>query len=157
ITVQVEPGAGAAKLRVECPSRFLVMPDFFADDITLDATKMPLDAIELPSENFVLHMTGGGEAIAMCVFENRKDDVKATIVGKGKDRHVTGSEIGFEKRKIWVALLEAKQIWHAHDIAAGDTGKIIDLRWRMPFPAQWRVDFTRPNGMNDSWEMLLQE
>jgi hypothetical protein len=27
----------------------------------------------------------------------------------------------------------------------------------MPFTAQWRVDFTRPNGMSDSWEMLLQD
>jgi hypothetical protein len=157
IAVQVEPGVGSAKLRVECPSRFLVMPDFFADDITLDATKMPLDAIDLPSENFVLHMTGDGDALAMCVFENRQHDVKATLAGKGKGRHVTGSEIGFEKKKIWIALLEAKQIWHAHDIAAADTDKIIGLDWRMPFPAQWRVDFGRPNGMTDSWEMILQE
>ena len=27
----------------------------------------------------------------------------------------------------------------------------------MPFPAQWRVDFTRSNDLTDSWEMLLQE
>jgi hypothetical protein len=27
----------------------------------------------------------------------------------------------------------------------------------MPFPAQWRVNFTRPNGLTDSWEMLLQD
>src|SRR5262249_30915041 len=27
VTVQVEPGAGAGKLRVECPGRFVVLPD----------------------------------------------------------------------------------------------------------------------------------
>jgi hypothetical protein len=27
----------------------------------------------------------------------------------------------------------------------------------MPFPAQWRVDFTKTDGLADSWEMLLQE
>jgi hypothetical protein len=33
----------------------------------------------------------------------------------------------------------------------------MPLDWTMPFPAQWRVDFTRPDGLTDSWEMLLQE
>src|SRR5262249_24521449 len=69
----------------------------------------------------------------------------------------TASEIGFEGKKIWVALLEAPHIWHTHDLKAADTGKIIPLDWKMPFPAQWRVDFTRPNDLTDSWEMLLQE
>ena len=60
VSVQAEPGTGAGKLRVECPGRFGVLPDFFADDITIDATRLPLDAVELPSENFVLHLTGDG-------------------------------------------------------------------------------------------------
>src|SRR5262249_3396539 len=46
VAVQVEPGTRAGKLRVECPGRFSVLPDFFADDITVDATRLPLDAVE---------------------------------------------------------------------------------------------------------------
>ena len=60
VAVQAEPGTGAGKLRVECPGRFGVLPDFFADDLTIDATRLPLDAVELPSENFILHLTGDG-------------------------------------------------------------------------------------------------
>jgi hypothetical protein len=157
VTVQVEPGTGAGKLRVECPGRFVVLPDFFADDITLDATKLPLAAVELPSENFVLHLTGQGDAIATCVFENRQQDVKVTLTGTGNQRHVTGSEIGFEGKKIWVALLEAPGIWHSLELTAADTGKIMPLGWNMPFPGQWRVDFTRAGDLTDSWEMLLQD
>jgi hypothetical protein len=157
ISVQTEPGTGAGKLRVECPGRFVVLPDFFADDITLDATRLPLTAVELPSENFVLHLTGQGDALALCVFENRQQDVKVTLGGEGGQRHVTGSEIGFEGKKVWVALLEAPQIWHTRDLKSADTGKVLQLDWKMPFPAQWRVDFTRPNDLTDSWEMLLQE
>jgi hypothetical protein len=33
----------------------------------------------------------------------------------------------------------------------------MPLHWKMPFPAQWRVDLTRRNDLTDSWEMLLQE
>jgi hypothetical protein len=157
VAVRVEPGTGAGKLRVECPGRFVVLPDFFADDITLDATRLPLSAAELPSENFVLHLTGQGDSLAMCVFENRQQDVRVTLDGAGERRQITGSEIGFEGKKIWVALLDAPGIWHAHDLNAADTNKVIRLDWKMPFPAQWRVDFSRPEDLTDSWEMLLQE
>jgi len=157
VSVQAEPGTGAGKLRVECPGRFGVLPDFFADDITFDATRLPLAAVELPSENFVLHLTGEGDAIAMCVFENRQQDVKVTLSGEGARRILTGSEIAFEGKKIWVALMEAPQIWHTHELSPADAGKVIPLDWKMPFPAQWRVDFTRSNDLTDSWELLLQE
>ncbi len=157
VSLQVEPGSGAGKLRVECPGRFVVLPDFFADDITIDAARLPLETVELPSENFVLHLTGKGDAIGMCVFENRKQDVKVALAGTGAQRLITGSEIGFEGKKIWVGLLEAPRIWHTHDLQPADTGKILPLDWQMPFAAQWRVDFTRANDLTDSWEMLLQE
>jgi hypothetical protein len=157
VSVQAEPGTGAGKLRVECPCRFGVLPDFFADDITIDATRLPLDAVELPSENFVLHLTGEGDAIGMCVFENRQQDVKVTLSGAGDRRIITGSEIVFEGKKVWVALLEAPKIWCMRELKPTDTGKVIPLDWKMPFPAQWRVDFTRSNDLTDSWVMLLQD
>ncbi len=157
ISLQAEPGAGANQLRIDCPGRSVVLPDFFADDIVIDAGKVPLPAVEVPSENFLLHLTGKSDAIAMCVFENRQQDVKVTLSGTGKDRMITGSEIGFEGKRIWVGLLEAPQIWHERDLKADDTGKLIPLDWKMPFPAQWRVDFTKTNELTDSWEMLLQE
>jgi hypothetical protein len=156
VAVQVEPGTGAGKLRVECPGRFAVLPDFFTDDITLDATRLPLDRANLPSENIVLHFIGDGDAIAMCVFESRKEDVQVTLNGQGDRRIITGSEVGFEDKKVWVALLDAPSIWHTRNLEAADTGKIISLDWTMPFPAQWRVDFTRSNDLTDSWVMLLQ-
>jgi hypothetical protein len=157
VSIQVEPGTGAGKLRVECPGRFVLLPDFFADDISIDAAKLPLSAVDLPSENFVLHLTANGDAIAMCVFENRQQDVKVTLAGEGDKRRITGSEIGFEGKKVWVSILEAPHIWHMRDLKSADTGQVLPLDWKMPFPAAWRVDFTRPNDLTDSWEMLLQE
>jgi len=156
VAVQVEPGTGAGKLRVECPGRFAVLPDFLTDDIMLDATRLPLDRAELPSENFILHFTGAGDAIAMCVFESRKEGVQVTLNGQGDRRIFTGSEVGFEDKRVWVALLDAPGIWRTYDLKAADAGKIIPLDWTMPFPAQWRVDFTRSNDLTDSWMMLLQ-
>jgi hypothetical protein len=157
VALETVPGAGASGLRVECPGRFAMLPDFFADDIVIDAAKIPLAAVEVPSENFVLHMAGNGEAIAMCVFENRDQDVRLTLSGDGEKRVVTGSEIRFGKdRKIWIGLLEAPQIWHVA-AKAGDTGKVSRMDWKIPFRAQWRVDFHRTDDLIDSSTLLLQE
>ena len=155
IAVEVAPGPGAGLLRVESPGRYVVMPDFFADDILIDARKIPVSSAEIPSENFVLHMTGDEDAIAMCVFENSDQDVSITFSGEADSRIVSGSEIRFgDDGKIWVALLTGDGIWHAFDVAEEQAGEILPLDWKMPFAAQWRVDFTRSNDLTDSWEML---
>jgi hypothetical protein len=158
VTVEVQPGEGADKLRVDCPSRFIVLPDFFADDIVIDARKLPPASVEIPSENFMLQLAGKGEAIVMSVFENKEQDFRLSLNGTGNDRVATGSEIEFGKgRKIWVSVLEAPQIWHVREIEAADAGKTLPLDWKMPFPAAWRCDLTRANDLADSWEMLVQK
>ncbi|MBI3857796.1 MAG: hypothetical protein HY293_19105 [Planctomycetes bacterium] len=158
VAVEVAPGAGAVKLRVECPSRYVVLPDFFSDDIVIDASKIPPATAELPSENFLLHLAGKGEAIAMCVFENRDQDVTCTLAGSGEARRFSGSEIDFGKdKKIWVAMLEAPQVWHVGEVKPGDSKKESKLDWTMPYLAQWRVDFTRTDELTDSWDLLLQK
>lgn len=156
--LETEPLAGADGLRVESPCRFLVLPDFFADDVVIDAAKIPAARAELPSENFLVHLTGTGDCMAVSVFENKEQEVRVTLSGEGAQRAVTGSEIRFGKgRKIWTALLEGPQLWHTLDIQADDGGKVMPLGWKLPFPACWRADFTQTDDLTDSWEMLLQE
>ncbi len=154
VAVEVEPGAGAKSLRVECASRFLVLPDFFADDILIDAAKLALPATELPSENFLVHPLGAGDALGVTVFENREQDVRIAL-GGGR---VTASEIDFGKnRKIWFAVLTGAGLWHQADVREQDLRKVVPLGWKVPFPAQWRVDFTRTGDLTDSWEMIHQK
>ncbi len=155
IFLETVPGPGAGRLQINAPGRYVVLPDFFADDIVIDATKIPVPVAEIPSENFLMHLIGEGNAIAMCAFENNDQDVRVTFSGEGTRRVVKSSEIRFGKgRKIWVAIMAAPQIWHELEIKDADAGNIIPLNWKMPFPAQWRVDFTRRSGLVDSWEML---
>ena len=97
IFLETEPGVGAGRLRVEAPGSYVVLPDFFADDILIDASKVPVPEIEIPSENFLLHLIPGGDAIAMCVFENREQDVKITLAERDGRRIITGSDINFGK------------------------------------------------------------
>jgi hypothetical protein len=158
VAVETSPGAGAERLRVECPTRFAVLPDFFADDVLIDARKIPIASTEVPSENFLMHLLGSGEAIAMAISESREQEFRLTLAGEREKRMITGSEIAFGgKKKIWLALLEGPGIWHSVDLKREDAQKIIPLEWTMPFVAQWRVDFSRPNDLVDGWDMLLQK
>ncbi len=158
VVVEVQPGEGAEKLRVEVPSRIIVLPDFFADDIVMDARKIPAASAEIPSENFLLQFAGKGEAIVMSVFENKEQDVRLSLSGSGDARVSDAAEIEFGKnRKVWVSLLEAPQIWHVKELAPEDAGKTLPLDWKMPFRAAWRCDLTRSNDLADSWDMLLQK
>jgi hypothetical protein len=153
--LEVTPVDNAELMRVDSAGRFVVLPDFFADDILIDARAIPVQSAELPSENFLLHLTGAGDAITMCVFENSDQDIRVTFSGEGEQRIASGSEIRFGGgRKIWVTLLSGAGIWHTFDVRERDAGRIIPLAWKMPFAAQWRVDFTRSNDLTDSWEML---
>jgi len=156
VGLEADPGAGAAGLRVECPGRFVVLPDFFADDIRIDAVKTAPSMVEVPSENFVLHPAIDGNAIVMAVFENRDQDVRLTLAGEGPQRVVTGSEIRFGKgRKIWVSLLETPQIWRVLP-QLGNVQKPAATDWKVPFRAQWRADFASDDAIA-SFTLLLQD
>jgi hypothetical protein len=155
--IKTTAGVGVEKLRVHAPCRFAVLPDFFADDIVIDAAAIPVAQAELPSENFLLHMMHDGEAILMTVSESRDNDIVAHLAGDSS-RQITYSDIFFGKKpRIWVAILAGKGIWHQRAISPADAGKVIHLDWQMPFTALWRVDWSKADKLTESWEMLLQD
>lgn len=161
VAVEVEPGAGAEALRLECDARFVVLPDFFADDMLFDARRLALDSIEVPSDNFILHLAGKGGLLVMGILESRDREVKVALSGPKEERVFASSELPFgaARKRVWAAVLSAPEIWHAFDVQVeeGKKGRPPEraLDWKMPFPAQWRCDFTRSDELTDSWEMLL--
>ena len=154
--VKTAPGPGVEALRIGAPCRFGVLPDFFADDIVLDATGLAADRAELPSENFFLHMLPDRNGIVMAVWTSRKKDMRVDLAGAGAERAVQASEIPYGKDgNVYVAVLEGRRLWHARDVASADAGRILHLKWRVPFAAHWRVDWTRDDDLTDSWEMAI--
>ena len=150
--------AGVKALRVAAPCRFVVLPDFFADDIVADATSLPVAEADLPSENFLLHFVGEGDAIVMTVSKSRGNDIRITLAGTGDQRRIQTSTIQYgDDRAIWVAILDGPGTWHVRNIQPSDKGKIIRLGWRMPYQAAWRVDWRQDNGLTDSWEMAIEK
>jgi len=155
--VKSEAREATTGLGVRAPCRWLVLPDFFADDIVVDAAGIPVATAELPSENFLLHLLPGGNAMVMEVASSRAQDARITLDGAGDARTMGRSEMAYGKDgKIWVAVLEGRNIWHAQDVKKTDAGQVLPMDWRSPFPAQWRVDYRLANGLCSSWEMLSE-
>jgi hypothetical protein len=154
--VKATAGPGVEKLRVHAPCRFAVMPDFFGDDIVVDASTMSVARAELPSEHFLLHMMHGGEAIVMTVSESRDHDVQVALSDTAP-REILSTDVSFgRKPHAWIAILAEEGIWHEQAVRLADAGRVIELDWRMPFAALWRVDWSTVDRLTDSWEMLLQ-
>jgi hypothetical protein len=157
VFIKTTASAGVEKLRVRAPCRFAILPDFFGDDMVVDAAAIPVPRADLPSENFLLHMVQGGDAMVMTVSESRENDIAVTLSGTAQ-REIVCSDIAYGKKpRIWVAVLEGKGVWHQRDIVPADAGKVLDLNWKMPFAALWRVDWATADKLTDSWEMLLQQ
>jgi len=157
VFVRTEARGGVERLRLEAPCRFAVLPDCFADDIAVDATELPVDRAELPSENFLLHMVGRGEAIVLAVWNRREEDIQVALAGQDKARVIQASEIPYgTKGNVYVALLESRGIWHSHDVSKADADRVIPLEWKAPFAAHWRMDWRQDDGLTDSWDMLVQ-
>jgi hypothetical protein len=155
--VRTEASQGVKSLAVQAACRFLTLPDFFADDIVVDAADLPVDTAELPSENFLLQMAGQGDAIVMAVSNSREQDVTVRLSGSGENRTIDQSEIRYgADGKIWIALLEAPGIWHQRNVEPGGTGRVVALDWKAPYPAQWRVDWRRSDRLTGSWEMISE-
>jgi len=155
--VKTTATTGVAKLRLHAPCRFAVMPDFFGDDIVVDAAALSVGRAELPSENFLMHMMHAGQVIVMTVSQSRDADIGIAL-SKTQPRRIESSEISYgPKRRIWVAVLAGKGIWHERTIRQSDAGSFLKLDWQMPYPALWRVDWSTADKMTDSWGMLLQD
>ena len=158
VFVKTEAPRGVKSLRLDAPCRTVVLPDFFADDIVVDAAEIPVPQAELPSENFLLHLVGQGDAMVMSVSDSREQDAVIRLAGQGESRRITASELRFGKEgKIWLAVIEGHGVWHRQRVAKKDAGRTVRLDWQAPCPAQWRVDWRRSNGLTSSWEMLSQK
>ena len=157
VFVETTAREGAGSLRVEAPCRFMVLPDFFADDIVLDALELPGAQAELPADHVVLRLLPDHRAIVMTVVKTAAEDVRVGLAGEGAGRRFEDSAVPYgEDGKLWVAVLAAPDIWHARAVAAQDAGKAVHLDWSRPFAAQWRVDYRRAGGLTDSWEMVVE-
>jgi hypothetical protein len=148
----MQAGAGADRLFVWCRPRWVVVPDFFGDDMIFGPQSFgPHPAAMarrgLPTENLLLSLIRGGDAMIMAVWPSGRQASHAIADGQGPDRTILGCEIeGAENEPLWVAFFEGQTLWHEEAISADTPPARWTPDFQPPFDAQWRADLVGPDG-----------
>jgi hypothetical protein len=149
--LECQPVQNADRLRVENAARFVVIPDFFGADMVYDPRAYPQSQLVIPPENFMLSLIEGERTIVMTVWPTGEQEAKLALSGSAQARRIADTEITFQGKSIFVAVLHAPGIWHEQQLAAPYTDQDLSLGWRRPFPAKWRANFCRQR-QSDSWD-----
>ncbi len=152
--VEFQPGDRTESLRVEAPGKYAVLPDIFGGDLVVGAKDAA--ALRFPSERLLLQMLDGGNAIVECAWPSPGQRVSLF----GRHQAFVASEIacsGAKGERVAVAVLAAPAIWREEPMADLDPVKDRKLDWRVPFPALWRADYPRTDGLIDSWKCVIRK
>ena len=89
--VEVRPGQGTDRLAVLAETRYVVVPDFFGDDMVFGAKAVSRPRLRLPAENMLLSLLDGGNAEVMCVWSSNRQEAVALRGNSGADRRLRDS------------------------------------------------------------------
>jgi len=152
VYLEVQPGAGMGNLCTRIDSSYLVVPDFFGDDMVWGAESFDGEKIGLPAENYFLHLLADRAGLVMAVWEADGIDAAGVLARQNGKNNISGSEIGCAKdKRIWLAFIEDKNIWYEQNIPGHQQDENLKLNWQAPFPAKWRADFLGKGNFSQSW------
>ncbi len=165
--VKITPVRDAASVEVKAATRYVALPDFFADDVIFDPVKFKTPRLGVPAENFLLQFLEGGDTIVMCIWpgslklpargkaaapggkavkEGPDPQVDLLLGGEGQARRVSAARIEFQNKPVYVGILEQKGIWHDEEVSGMPGYKPAPIAWKPPFEARWRGDFIVADG-----------
>jgi len=137
--VEVVPGSGAAALQVRASARFSFIPDFFGNDVLYDPCETAVAKVFAPAENFLVSLVEGHAALSMITWpKDGGEEVSLCCEGTGADRRFTATQVSFNGKSIFVAVVVREGTWFERDLrtAKKDTTLVVE-GWEPPFPAKW--------------------
>lgn len=162
---EIKPVKGLKAVAIAAPTRFAVMPDFFAMDVALDARHVKQDKAVALADNFYLMPLDGGNAMMFCVWpgadpkeETREESVvEFTVSGAGEARKFTESRAYFPGSKpVYVSLLEGTNCWRYEDVTSQNMDQAFKIDWKRPFDARWRATFMTMDGkLVPTWNVSI--
>ena len=156
VFLEAKPVEQAARIQVRIPMRFAVIPDFFGADMVFDPRAYTQAKVLLPSDNFLLQLVEGENAIVMTVWPEGDQQAEALLAGSDARRRIEATEVTFDGKSIFVGILQADGIWHEHRLPEFPVEQDVNLEWKKPFPAQWRANFCSGR-RSDSWDFHGQK
>lgn len=131
--LEVRGGKDSQVLAITAPSQWLVVPDFFGDDMVLPERAAPGLPAPLPAERMLLLLGGSGNSMIQATWSSpaqraRWLSFKHLPVGVGIDCA--------KDQRVFLAFFEGAGLWRQQ---GGPGGAAAD-DWKPPFPAKWRTN-----------------
>jgi hypothetical protein len=137
--LEIVPGKNAGALQVRGAARFSFLPDFFGNDVLFDPAECRAGTVFAPAENFLVNLLDGQAALTMLVWP--KDGGEEALLlpeGEGQSRRFGATQVSFNGKSVFVAVLAREGIWCGKDLRAAAKDKTFAVPdWRPPFPAKW--------------------
>ncbi|HOY58136.1 MAG TPA: hypothetical protein PK640_08355 [Verrucomicrobiota bacterium] len=179
--LEIRPDEQANPVEVLTESRYVVVPDYFGDDMVFDApsprpsppvgereTDGQLRRTEyLPAENFLLNLLDDGNAMMMTVWASREQDARfisttpltnSLSPAEGERAGVRGTapDKSGETCSLQIGCIRGKSVWLALLESSGlwhASSASAEDDWKPPFPAKWRYSVLHGSGVADSWTL----
>jgi len=141
--LEVYPGPRLLHVRADADIRYAVVPNYFGDDMVFSAGDTNAAELPLPTDQLLLAMLGDGGAVMMCVCESDQRECCIVLTETEQKRRIVATAMpAVEGKRIWVALLEDRDIWTAGPAPTSSAAS----RWSPPFAARWRLDKLQGDG-----------
>ena len=151
--LEVRGGPDTGMLRIAQDARYLVVPDFFGDDLVLDPTSIEQPVVGLPTERSLLGLVDAGQAVVACVWPSPRQRAELRVELSGpRERRTANCALDLPSgQRVWIGLFRGRHIWHVRPMAPRDAGSAVALDWQAPFSAQWRASLVAADGSARSW------
>ncbi len=153
--LEIRPLENAGAVQVRTPIRFTIIPAYTeykdagvgyqqaCQDVVFNPRDYSASRLLLPVENIILNLIDGEERIVTITWPFGEQTVSALLSGKGKRRFIDVIQVTFDKKSVYIGILEAPGIWHEVKLDEIPYLKDVAIDWKRPFPAGWKTNFCR--------------
>jgi hypothetical protein len=134
-------------LWLRCRASYVVVPDFFSDDMAFRMVSPGVHHTRLPAAGYLLNLLADKDAMMTYSWRPRNYWTVA-ITSQEAGSVFTGIVVTDENARFWVAFLEGQGLWQERKVPESAAGKPFD--WQPPFPAKWRANLIRGDGFAES-------
>jgi len=136
--VEIRPGEGAVRVRLDAAMTVAVGPDWFGNDLVVapDPGRAG-EAIALPRTPVALGCLAETGGTLMVVAPGQ--DQAFAVTSRAAGERLTGLTVSTAGEGVAVAVLAGRRMWPRADLAAGAGGEQWRVTWSKPFQAAWRL------------------
>jgi hypothetical protein len=126
-------------VQVRGSARFSFIPDFFGNDVLYDPCETTTAKVLTPAENFIVNLADGHAALGVITWpKDGGEEVLLACEGKGTGRRFTATQVSFNGKSVFVAIVVREGIWFAKDLRTVSRNVATVVHgWQPPFPAKW--------------------